>query len=314
MSGRRKFEALEDEALDIAIKTRSKILEGKYNPVAVVRSCYTVAEYLKRNDDVLWLYFELNGYPEFVEGSKVNVPNYRVDNFVFKPYMGQQTFPYSVRESVQELEGFIRRNVSHTFTVHYANFRISPSRYENILGLIINRCLLFLNNVIAELEYGGTIEHLMEEIRRQTDEKLSTLGDIMIDEAQSLHASLTSHNPADWSKVGHSCRRMLEILADHVFPARRQPFVGKDGKPHPVTEQDYLNRLLAFLDDTTSGDERCLIEDEVKLLASHIDELNEEVCSVEHKKAPEKYRVNLAAVRTYLVVSELLRLSETEIR
>jgi hypothetical protein len=309
MSGARKFETPEDEALEIAINTRSKILDGRYNPVAVVRSCYTVAEYLQRNDDLSWLFNELNGYT-VTKNKKAIVPNYRIVNFIF--HTGLQPYPHSVMESIQELDGLIKRNISNSYRVNYTTFRMTPSRCESIVGAIVTRCMLFLNNVITELQYGGIIENLMEEIRRQTDEKLTLLGDIMIAETQSLHSSLTSNNPAEWSKVGHSCRRMLEILADHVFPAKGQPFVGKDGKCHPINEQNYLNRLIAFLDEKTRGDERNLVEGEVKLLASHLKGLNEEVCSVEHKKNLEKYRVNLVAVRTYIVVSELLRLAETK--
>src|SRR5680860_845517 len=68
------------------------------------------------------------------------------------------------------------------------------------------RCFDFLNTIIRELQYGGTIEYLMEGIRQETDKKLLRIDNRIAQEAESLRINLKSKNPTDWNKVGHSCR------------------------------------------------------------------------------------------------------------
>jgi len=43
------------------------------------------------------------------------------------------------------------------------------------LTTITDKCLLFLSDIIGELQYGGVVENLMEEIRKKTDEKLQQM-------------------------------------------------------------------------------------------------------------------------------------------
>jgi hypothetical protein len=301
----RKFSSLEEEALELAIRTRAKIFTGNYNPLAVVRSCYTIAECIGINEDLIWLWYELNGYPEYVNSVPLQVPQYRTINLIST----FQNYPFSVRESIQQLTGLIKRKTIMTVTVNSGRYNLSPAKYESVVEHVINKCLLFLNRVTTELQFGGAVEFLMEEIRRKTDSKLSDFGDAMIAEAQSLYKSLISNNPADWSKVGHSCRRMLEILADFVFPARTKPFIGKDGQPHIVGQEQYVNRLVCYVDQKTNGSERKFLISEIKFFASYLDCLKEDLCSLEHNTSfGKKYHVNLAAIRTYLLVSELIRL------
>lgn len=151
----------------------------------------------------------------------------------------------------------------------------------------------------------------MEAIRKETDSKLSDFGEILIAEAESMYSSLISDNPADWSKVGHSCRRMLEILADAVFPPRANAYVGKDGKSHAIGQQQYINRIVCFVDSKADGIRRRLLIAEIEYFDSYINCLKEDICAIEHETSfKEKYYINLAAVRTYLLISELIKLSE----
>jgi hypothetical protein len=296
----KRYSSREEEALELSISTRTKILSGNYKSVAVIRSCYTIAEILGLNEDLSWLSFELNGY-------SAEVPNYRIINL----NSSFQTIPHFVKESIEQIIGLIKKKKTFV-TLNYSRSSFNLEfQYERIIECVINRCLLFLNCVTSELQYGGAVEHLLEEIRRKTDSRLSNYGEAMLAEAQSLYTSLQSENPADWSKVGHSCRKMLEILADEIFPERSIPFVGKDGQSHNVKQDKYVNRLVCFVDQQTHGSERRLLIPEIQFFATYIDRLNEDLNSIEHNTSfEEKYHVNLAAIRTYLIISELIRLSD----
>lgn len=91
------------------------------------------------------------------------------------------------------------------------NYVISTNRIDSTLATIIDRCFEFLNETITELQFGGVVEFLMEEIRKKTDEKLATYDKRITEETQSLYLNLTSTNPADWSKVGPLKQKNIEI-------------------------------------------------------------------------------------------------------
>lgn len=308
----RMYKTLTDEALALAVKWRDRILDGKCDTVSLVRACYTIAKDLDLFEDIEWLSHELLGYPDLdSKGLALKVPSYRVIRLNYEPSRYKEPRQYEIRENIQNIAIYVARDAEHTVGTDSDYWTLDAETYENLIGKVTNKCLFFLNRIVAELIYGGTIESLTDDIRKQTDEKLSGLGNEMVNETRSLAESLSSRNPANWSKVGHSCRRMLEILADHLFPARDQPYIGKDGKSHQVGSEQYVNRLVCFIDQFSRGSERRLMIAEIGFLANYIDCLKEDACVIEHTTPSEKYRVDMAAIRTYLTVSELLKLYDT---
>ena len=137
-----------------------------------------------------------------------------------------------------------------------STLHVSPFRIESILVAIDDRCFEFLNETVNELQFGGVVEVLMEEIRKKTDEKLTTCDKRITEETQSLYLNLTSTNPADWSKVGHSSRKILKFLADSLYKPSDEKYTATDGRILDVNESCYNNRLYAFLDMTVSSDEK----------------------------------------------------------
>lgn len=187
------------------------------------------------------------------------------------------------------------------------NLVVATQRIDEILAAIVDRCCKFLNETINELQFGGVAEYLMEEIRRKTDEKLSTINARMAEETQSLYLNLTSTNPADWSKVGHSSRTILKLLADSVFHPVDEEYRTKDGKTLKVNESCYVNRLFAFLDKNLPSDEKKFIGAQLDYLESYLKQIANYSQAVEHNPSIEKYHANLLAIHTYLVISDILR-------
>jgi hypothetical protein len=183
-----------------------------------------------------------------------------------------------------------------------------PAHFNMIVSAIVDKCLIYLNNTITELQYGSIVENLMEEIRKNTDEKLANLDKRIVDETKSLFLNLTSNNPADWSKVGHSSRRMLMLLADVLFPPQTQMYTLNDKRKLKVDNEKYFNRLSAFIDQKLSGSQRRLVISEIEYFEYYLREVIENTQKCEHNKSIEKHHANMVAIHTYLIISELLRL------
>lgn len=303
----KRFASPREEALEIALQTRKKILDGNTDASSVLRACLVVAKNLNKDNEQGWMMSELSGYDE-------SGPNYRIVMCQYTKDGAWQEGFHSLRVSFavhvllakvalkQDMD--IRDSLEGEVKVIA---RLTQHRMREILERIIDRCLFFLNDIVTELQYGGVVEYLMEEVRKQTDEKIGKIDPKITNEIQSIYLNLTSNNPSDWSKVGHSSRNVLKALADKVFPPRDGTYKTKSGKEIAVGESNYCNRLCAFIDQETSGEEEGLLTAEIQYLSTYLQKVTAFAQKVEHDQSTEKFHANMLAIHTYLVISEIIR-------
>jgi len=302
-----KFASPREEALEIAYETRKGILQGKLDASSSLRACLVIADNLGKTGAIDWIKSELSGYTKLEE-----IPWYRK---VTCARLGRHEeligfHMLVVHQNVHELSAYLKGNEALRVVIDEDTGEMASldtNQINSLLNTTIDNCLGFLNDIIAELQYGGIVEYLMEEIRKNTDEKLAKLDKKLIDEAQSLFMNLTSTNPADWNKVGHSCRKILSLIADKVFPPRDEPYTMKDNRTLEVGEHQFINRICAFLDQTIRGDEKKFLMAEMKYLESYLRQILDYDQMGEHKPAIEKFHANMMAIHTYLIASEILK-------
>jgi len=301
----KKFLSLREEALDIAIQAQRSILQGENDAVTALRSCLVISKSLSKKKSEQWILKEMRGYYSGDE-----IPNYR----------HVKCCPYDqYGRSLNELE-----QVAITTPIHFLvscakskpgymdyngktkTYLVQHSNLEEVLSAVTDACLIFLSDIISELEYGGIVEYLMEEIRKKTDEKLLQLDSKLNDEAKSLVENLTSTNPADWNKVGLSSRKMLTLLADKVFSAQDKKYTLKNGNLLEVHSQNFVNRLIAFIDQKVSGEEEKLVVSQIKYTESYLQQITKLAQTAVHGSI-EKYHANMLTIHTYLIISEILR-------
>jgi hypothetical protein len=293
-----------EESLEFALQTRKNILERKSDAVSALRACLIIATNLNKKVDENWITKELDGYLD-----NDSIPSYRI---VDCRYATGRTYSLdyekvNVPSPTPRILSFKERGVQATLAKGFRSCRISLTDMEAILAAITTRCLMFLNNTINELQFGGIVENLMEEIRKKTDSKLGRLDSKINGEIESLCVNLASDNPADWNKVGHSCRNILRLLADKLFPPKDEPYLTTNGKALKVLASNVINRLCAFLDQKFSGEERKFLIAEIKYLQSYLHQINWYTQKAEHSLSVQKFDADMVAIHTYLIISEILR-------
>lgn len=306
----RKFSSPREEALKIALETRKGILEGKRDAESVLRACLVIAKNLNKNNESNWISLELSGYVNSLN----LIPEYRKINCnIVDGYEAHLRWEdMNLWQNIHELSSYHKAKKSLRIAVGKKIDSLSEIAVittimiDSLLDTIIDRCLFFLNDIIAELQYGGIVEYLMEEIRKGTDEKLA-LDQTIFNEVRSLTQNLSSTNPADWNKVGHSCRKILQLLADKIFPSREEQYKMKDGRLIEVGDKQYINRLCAFFDQKTSSEERKFLMAETGYLESYLRQVVEYDQMGEHKPSIEKFHADMMAIHTYLIASEILK-------
>ena len=80
---------------------------------------------------------------------------------------------------------------------------------------LIYDCVL---HVHYELRYSGIAEDIFTRIRGRVDASISKTAPDAIQKLASVYENLKSTNQEDGSNAVHSCRRILQELADTLFP------------------------------------------------------------------------------------------------
>ena len=291
-----KYNSPQEEALELALSTRLKIIEPNPDILSIVRACFVIANNLSKGEDLDWIEGELNGWP-----CSEDCPEYRAISLPLK-YASRGSFENKkVRFSIEKLKHYIDRNegIILYFEDDENRYNLRPDHCIEIMGLVLNKCLKFLTACILELHYSGKIQSIFEEIKKEVDLKIINLGEGINQELQSIYLNLISKNPVDKSKVADSCRRILKIVADKVFPPKIGAHLLKNGVELEVKDNQFLNRLICFFDEKDS-----------KLTSSeclYLSNLNEEVQDDVHKEEISQEEASNIALHTYLVLYEALK-------
>ena len=115
-------------------------------------------------------------------------------------------------------------------------------------------------------------ETLIDHLDGLADQVLLRLSDI----APQLHSMLYSafqrlehlETSEDLAQASLTCRRILENLADVVYPPRKELVEGRR-----VTDKEYRNRLWAYISDCLSGREKELVLSELNDIGGRVDKL-----------------------------------------
>lgn len=163
-----------------------------------------------------------------------------------------------------------------------------------------------------ELRFAGVADDVFGRIRSMVD---STIGLTVPDAVKKLTAvydNLRSDNPEDWANAAHSCRRVLQDLADAVFPAqaetRTRKVNGKDIEIKLGADQ-YINRLVAYIEDSSESDRFSeIVGSHLGYIGDRLDALFGASQKGSHANVT-KDEADRCVVYTYLLVGDILSLS-----
>ena len=130
----------------------------------------------------------------------------------------------------------------------------------------------------------------------------------------SVHDNLASDNPEDWSNAAHSCRRVLQYLADAVFPPQDKPrtrMVNDKEIEIRLGADQYINRLIAYIEDSSrSGRFREIVGAHLGYMGDRLDALFNSAQKGSHSTVT-KEEADRCVVYTYLLVGDILSLRST---
>jgi hypothetical protein len=301
------------QALSVAKDLRLKVSDDERKISTLLMGCKTVCKYL--------------GNLENDRENKI-IPKYRKVSCLF--YL-QNDIPVRFRTS-EHNEMYSSFNISSGITeletienhmeitsgsildvINHFNPKGSPmivkaivtdNYIHKVLTGIRSRIYDFLDETILGLEFGGIPEQIFEDIRQEVDTKMVNLCRSAINKLQTAYENASSDNPESWSHVGVSCRRIIEDVANAVFPAEIQP--SKEIAGHSLTKQDYLNRMLTGLrNKTTSNSTFKLNQSMIEYVDSFLSNINTFSNKGTHS-AFSKTDPSRCVIYTYMLLGDIL--------
>ncbi len=164
-----------------------------------------------------------------------------------------------------------------------------------------------------ELKFSDIAGDVFSRIRERVD---ATIGQFIPESVKRLSAvydNLRSDNPEDWSNAVHSCRRILQDLADAVFPPTdevREVKVGGKVQRIKLERENYINRIIAFIQDKTdSGRFQDIVGSHISFLGNRLDSIVEAANKGSHDTIVSREEADRYVVYTYLLVGDILTLT-----
>lgn len=186
--------------------------------------------------------------------------------------------------------------------------RTTITQRQVIIGRVLGLAHFLTLKWYSELHYGDIAQAIFERRRVEVDGRLKDLCPTALEQFVSAYQRLQSKTEEDWSQALLSCRRILKSFADSVFPPREERYLGSDGREHDISEDMYINRLIAFIDQNApSATFGAVTRAQVEYLGDLLGTLHEATHKGVHARVTRR-EADSTVLLTYLLLSDLVDL------
>jgi hypothetical protein len=162
-----------------------------------------------------------------------------------------------------------------------------------------------------ELRFSGIADDIFSRIREKVDSQIGGKIPKAASKLVAVYENLNSENTEDWSNAVHSCRRILQDLADAIYPPRDDVTVTDGGKSKLVKlgPDNYVNRIIAYIQERAdSGRFQHIVGSHLSFLGERLDSLFQAAQKGSHAEILARDEADRYVVYTYLLVGDVLSL------
>lgn len=182
--------------------------------------------------------------------------------------------------------------------------------YTLIIKKLENKVHEFLSSTEKQILYEKINEDIFEQNRRYVDSKLNSIAPEALEKFIIAYNRLKERNSESRSQALLSCRRILKSVADNIYTPIEKPVICSDGKERKLTDDKYINRLLQFVNENSKGSaEKDLIIAQITDLGNRLKSIDALASKGVHDDVSE-YEVNQCVIQTYLLIGDILHLTE----
>jgi len=111
------------------------------------------------------------------------------------------------------------------------------------IAYVKSSCHQYLTELHDKLKFSGTIISSFDLLKNAVDDRLLDLDPEIAEQLMLAFKSVSSDSKEEWSQALATCRRLLESLADKLYPATDENIKGRTFK-----QNQYINRIWRFMD------------------------------------------------------------------
>ena len=162
-----------------------------------------------------------------------------------------------------------------------------------------------LNKMIAEITYGKTPEGIFHRFQNNVNAILTDSNSSAISALNIAYEGLgQSENSERVSNAVFECRRLIKAVADQLFPPRKEQYKPKNGESFKVGEEQFLNRLQAYVDSVYSPNRKFLVR-KIRLLRDLYGEIPESINKGTHSTIKNS-DAEMLVIYTYIILGDII--------
>lgn len=165
-------------------------------------------------------------------------------------------------------------------------------------------------NIYYQLEFTKDTLDIFSDYETIVNNKLPKFLLNSKEKLDSISKNLKSQNKEDWSNSVHTCRKLLQNLADKLYP-HSDDKIKKDGKTINIGKGDYINRLMNYIDDNSNSDKfRQITGSSLKYIGERLDAIYESANKGTHETINTLEEAKRYVIYTYLIIGDILSLDK----
>lgn len=328
------------EALDLSEGLLQNIELSEYPLTNIALKTSRLARLLNESEMQTIMQYEAGGYPTTGKGVPRDVWELAVHagrKFEEKGAGSSEIKEYIFQESIEELEkqvdlGEVALQAANDPDVSVTS--ANPHQHViNPMGNMYERRLIradltkalkrlssrrgFIHSYIlrknSELKYSGIADDIFSRVRKRVDRAIGTHVPESVQKLIAVHENLRSDNAEDWSNAVHSCRRILQDLADSIYPPRDDIDKEIDGETRVIKlgQENYINRLVAFIEENSASIRYSeIVGSHLRFVGDRLDSVFKAAQKGSHGTIVSPEEADRYVIYTYLIVGDILALLE----
>ena len=170
----------------------------------------------------------------------------------------------------------------------------------------------YVQHRLYELQFSDLARDIFGSARQHVDGRIADILADGEDRLGAITAYMATDNPENWANAVHSCRRLLQALADGLYPPSKDPVVTPGGKTVQVGKTHYINRLVCFIESkASSASYASVVGTNLQYLIERVNAVYKATNKGTHDTV-EKHEAERYVLYTYLLVSDVLSLTYAE--
>ena len=161
-----------------------------------------------------------------------------------------------------------------------------------------------------ELEFAGNLYDVFSSTLNSIKNRIVKIIPDGVKKITSIIENLKSSNEEDWSNAVHTCRKLLESTANKIFPPTKKT-IKKDGKDIKLGKNQYINRLIAFVEENVSSSTYSnIVGSQLSFLGDRLDAISSATQKGSHNVLKKRSEAERYFVYTSLILSDILSFLE----